>query len=326
MKNLRNILAGILMVCSCISLSAQEGSESKGTPIIVIFSNFHTGIGSTDSDRGFGLDRSYLGYQYELTDDLQIKAVMDIGKSSNVNDYHRIAYIKNAMITWKHNALTLNAGMIPLTSTDFQEKYWGHRYIMKTFLTQYKFGDSADLGVSAAYAFNDWFSADVMISNGEGFKKVQVNDGLLYGVGATITPLEGLSLRLYAGLNEGTLDNEEDTFNFSSMLGYKNKIFNVAAEYNMMQNTGFAADADLTGISFYGAANLTNTTEVYARYDMMSSKDDWNINSDMSAIIAGMQFKLNKYVKLAPNFRMNMPKADGADNTCFAYISCQFSL
>ncbi len=325
MKQLKLILAGLFM-CTCVSLSAQENNAPKGEPIIVIFSNFHTGFGSYNDDRGFGIDRSYLGYQYQLTDELQIKAVMDVGKSSDVGDYQHIAYIKNAMVSWKIGALTLNAGIIPLTATDFQEKYWGHRYIMKTFLTQYKFGDSADIGLSAAYKFNDWLSADVMVSNGEGFKKIQSNDGLLYGLGATITPAEGLTLRLYAGLNEGATAADDDIFNFSSLLGYKGDSFYLAAEYNIMQNTKYVKGADMDGFSVFGAVNLNKTAEIYARYDQIASKDDWNIAKDESAIIVGMQFKLNDYIKLAPNFRMNMPKADGADNKCMAYISCQFSL
>ena len=47
---------------------------------------------------------------------------------------------------------------------------------------------------------------------------------------------------------------------------------------------------------------------------------------DESAAIIGAQFKLGKYVKIAPNFRMNMPKADGAKNGYSAYVNCYFGL
>ena len=43
-------------------------------------------------------------------------------------------------------------------------------------------------------------------------------------------------------------------------------------------------------------------------------------------MIAGLQFKLGKYVKIAPNFRMNIPKAEGVDNKYMGYISCYFGL
>ena len=44
------------------------------------------------------------------------------------------------------------------------------------------------------------------------------------------------------------------------------------------------------------------------------------------AAILGAQFKLGKYVKVAPNFRMSMPKADGADHKYAAYVSCYFGI
>ena len=31
--------------------------------------------------------------------------------------------------------------------------------------------------------------ADAIVVNGEGYKKIQKNDGLMYGIGATITPI-----------------------------------------------------------------------------------------------------------------------------------------
>ena len=84
------ILASIL-ACTCVSASAQESKkeEPKGKAIVQVFGNFHSGFGHDNNDRGFELDRSYLGYQYDLGKGLQIKGVMDIGQSNDVNDYHR---------------------------------------------------------------------------------------------------------------------------------------------------------------------------------------------------------------------------------------------
>ena len=170
------ILAGLL---ACIGISAQaqdvKTMEPKGKAIVQVFGNFHTGFGAENDDRGFELERSYLGYEYNLGKGLSVKGVMDIGKSSDVSDYQRIAYIKNAMVSWKKGALTLNGGLISTTQFNFQEKFWGYRYIMKSFQDEYKFGSSADLGISVAYKFADWVSADAIIVNGEGYKKIQKN-------------------------------------------------------------------------------------------------------------------------------------------------------
>lgn len=321
------ILAGIL-ACTSIASQAQDAKkdEPKGKAIVQVFGNFHSGFGKENNNRGFDLERSYLGYEYKLGGGLSVKGVMDIGKSSDVSDYQRIAYIKNAMLSWKTGNLTVNGGLISTTQFNFQEKFWGYRYIMKSFQDQYKFGSSADLGVSVAYKFSEWISADAVVLNGEGYKKVQKNDGLNYGLGLTVTPVKGLQARVYMGLNEASDPTKEDVVNMAAFLGYKTETFTIGAEYNYMQNASNVKDADQYGYSVFGSVNLRKSVSLYARFDDLASKDDWNIKKDEQAAIIGAQFKLGKYVKIAPNFRMNMPKTDGADNKYSAYVSCYFGL
>ena len=319
------ILAGLL---ACIGITAQaqdaKVEEPKGKAIVQMFGNFHSGFGAENDNRGFELERSYLGYEYKLNKELSVKGVMDIGKSNDVSDYQRIAYIKNAMVSWKKGKMTLNGGLISTTQFNFQEKFWSYRYIMKSFQDQYKFGNSADLGLSAAYKFADWISADAIIVNGEGYKKIQKNDGLNYGVGVTLTPVKGLNVRLYGGLNEGSENGKEDIKNLAAFIGYKCETFAIGAEYNYMQNASNKDGADQSGYSLYASTKLSKTADIYARFDDLNSKNDWNIAKDEQAAILGAQFKLGKFVKVAPNFRMRMPKADGADNKYSAYVNCYF--
>jgi len=316
------LIATSVMACLCMTSQAQEVKEEiKGKAIVQVFGNLHSGFGSANDDRGFELDRSYLGYEYKIGKQLSIKGVMDIGKSGSVTDYHRLAYIKNAMVTWKTGNLTLCGGLISTTQFNYQEKAWGYRYIMKSFQDQYKFGSSADLGISATYKINDWISADAIIVNGEGYKKIQVNDGLNYGLGLTLTPVKGLSARLYGGLNEGANDQQKDIMNYAIFLGYKTDRISIGAEYNDMKNAGYVEDADKHGFSVYASGKLTKRTDLYARFDDLSGNTD-----EESALLFGLQMKLGSYVKIAPNFRINMPKADGADNLYSAYISCYFGL
>ncbi len=319
------ILAGLI---ACIGISAQaqdaKNEEPKGKAIVQVFGNFHTGLGEESDDRGFELERSYLGYEYKFGNGLSVKGVMDIGKSSDVSDYQRIAYIKNAMISWKTGNLTLNGGLISTTQFNVQEKFWGYRYIMKSFQDKYKFGSSADLGISAAYKFTDWISADVIIVNGEGYKKIQKNDGFNYGCGITLTPTKGLLIRLYGGLNESGEIGKQDIANAAAFMGYKNDKFTVGAEYNYMKNASNNEETDQSGYSVFASVNLPKNISLYARFDDLFSKNDWNKEKDESSAILGAQFKLGKYVKIAPNFRMTMPKADGAKDVYSAYVNCYF--
>ena len=319
------ILAGIL-ACMGIATQAQDvkTEEPKGKAIVQVFGNFHSGFGETNNDRGFELERSYLGYEYKLGDGLSVKGVMDIGKSSDVSDYQRIAYIKNAMVSWKKGNFTLNGGLISTTQFNFQEKFWGYRYIMKSFQDEYKFGSSADLGLSASYKFADWVSADAIIVNGEGYKKIQKNDGLNYGLGLTLTPVKGFQVRLYGGLNESGQDGKSDVVNMAAFAGYKCDRFTIGAEYNHMLNASNTKGNDQFGYSAFASVKVAKNADIYARFDDLYSKNDWNISKDEQAAIIGAQFKLGKYVKVAPNFRMSMPKADGAKNEYSAYVSCYF--
>ena len=84
-----------------------------------------------------GLQRCYLGYEYKLGDRLTMKGVMDFGRSADVDDHQRIGYLKYAMVSWKTANLTLNGGLIPTTQFHFQEKFWGCRYIRKSFQDEY---------------------------------------------------------------------------------------------------------------------------------------------------------------------------------------------
>ena len=310
-----------------VNAMAQEvAEEPKGKAIIQVFANSHAGFGADKDNLGFELDRSYLGYQYSLDKGLQIKAVMDVGKPSDVDDYHYVAYIKNAQVSWKTGGLTLDGGMISTTQFKTQEKFWGYRYIMKSFQDEYKFGSSADLGISASYQFAPWVSADAIIVNGEGYKKVQVKDGLQYGLGATFTPVKGLSLRLYGSVNEWDAGATTKAYNWATFAGYQHKYFSLGAEYNIFQNAKFVNDNDLYGVSVYGSATLSKMVNLFARYDNLWSKNDYNIANDKSVAILGAQIKLGKYVKIAPNFRMHIPALDGAKNAYSAYVSCYFGI
>lgn len=318
------VLLTSVLACMCMATQGQETKpqEPKGKAIVQVFSNFNFG----KERKAFELERTYLGYEHNFGGGLSIKGVMDVGKSSNVEDYHRIAYIKNALLQWEKGNLTFNGGLISTTQFNFQEKFWGYRYIMKSFQDEYKFGSSADLGVSVAYKFGDWLSADAIIVNGEGYKKVQKEDGLNYGLGMTITPLKGWQIRLYGAINEKTEDNQKNIINLSAFTGYKNQRFSIGAEYSLIKNSSFKNEADQNGYSLFASIKLNEHTDLYARIDELFSKDDWNIAKDETSAIIGAQFKVSKYVKIAPNFRINIPKASGEDNVYMGYINCYFGL
>ena len=328
MKNIYLII--ILVVSSIGYIYANDG---KGEAVITIFSDFHSGFGSSNKDRGFGLERAYIGYGYKLPQDLEIKAVMDFGISDDVNDSHRIGFIKNAFLRWKSGELTLSGGMISTTQFKFQESFWGKRYVMKSFQDEYGFGSSADLAVSAEYKVNRFISLDGIVANGEGYKQVQVDDGLLYGVGLTAGYFKGFVFRAYASYNEAADGVKTDVevwyrgeVNLACFAGFRNKIVSVGAEYNVMMNSGFVNDADRSGTSVYATVNLNDNIGLYGRLDYLSSKESWDKISEGMAGIVGLELKFGKYIKLSPNFRIWKPSDNSIKNQAYFYMNASFAL
>lgn len=59
---------------------------------------------------------------------------------------------------------------------------------------------------------------------------------------------------------------------------------------------------------------------------MLSSKNDWNKDADGMAGMLGAEFKLGKYVKLAPNVRLWSPKAEGGKLSSYVYLNASFAI
>lgn len=304
----------------------KKSREKKGSGKVILtgFANFNVQSHGGDTKVGFQLDRTYLGYEHSFNNGIKIRGVIDFGKPSATDDYNYLAYIKNAYISWTRKGLTISGGMISTTQFNMQEKFWGRRYIMKSYQDQYKFGASADLGISVAYNFADWVSGDFIVVNGEGYKKIESNRGLLYGLGFTFTPIENFKIRLYGGLNDSALDGESDRYNYAALVGYKNDKFTLAGEFNMLQNANNVSGQNLLGCSVYGSAKVHKLIDVYARYDYLTSNSNW-ASDDKSAVIAGFEIIPCKYVKISPNFRMDIPE-HGGELKYMGYISCYFGL
>ena len=320
---MKKFLLIALATCLGLSAQAQNTTEPKGKAIVHVFGDFHSALEADSNNRGFFLERSYLGYEYKLEEGLTLTAIMDVGSSKDVTDMQRIAFVKNAMVSWKKDKFTINGGIIPTKQIEFQELLWGYRYIMQSYQGQYGYSSSADLGVSATYALDD-LSIDATILNGEGYKKLQQGDGLYYGVGLTLSPIKGLFVRVYGCLNESGNKEQSNSANYTLFVGYKTDIVTFGAEHSRMYNTAYTEGADLFGYSLYTNITLSPKTNFYARFDNIDTNHSLNALKAQQVVTVGAQFKLGKYVKLAPNVKFNMPKAEGAKEHCTAYLNFFF--
>lgn len=320
------IFALVAMMAGTMSANAQQQKDQpKGNAIVTVFGDAGVGFGDDGVNAlGFNLERAYLGYQYKLNSNWKAKVVYDMGKGDD-NALQRLGYVKNAEIDYSCGRWSVNIGLTSTAQFNMQEKFWGHRYVYKSMMDQCKWGSSADLGVMAAYKATDWLSADLSVFNGEGYKKIQSDDQMLYGVGLTLIPLDNLTVRLYGDMK--TYKDTTNQYDVAIFAGYKTKSFRIGAEYNMQLNHGGAEGRDLQGLSVYGAVAVGQNGEVYARYDLGNSQadDTWHYGQDGQTAILGFHYQANKILSVSPNMRMN--QAAGSDKlSVYACVSMKINL
>ncbi len=320
-------LAIAMFLLLCLNLFSQETASNdkrpgdslkkevfkfSGKPIVLLYTNFHYGFANAMGNTGFELERSYFGYQFNISSDWSAKVVFDIGNPKlSGSDLERIAYVKNAMISWTPGKFTLNAGLVGLEQVSLQEKFFGYRYIMKSFQDEYKFGTTADMGIVAKYKFANWVSADVTFINGEGYKKLQADNKFRYGAGITLNPCKLLTFRVYYDRADhqdvDTLGKAQE--NLSLFLGLKNDYFSVGAEWNDLFNANFVNAKHQYGSSLYFRIKLPKNFELFGRWDYLFSNNDWNLAKDGQIAFLGFQYSPIKYVKIAPNCQMEITKS-----------------
>ena len=211
--------------------------------------------------------------------------------------------------------LTVKTGSISTSIFNFQEEFWTHSYVMKTL-----FGYTESKGFSASYRFTDWVSADAIIMPIKGDEMIN------YRFGVTFMPFQGFNLRFYGGLNDCSDIYKSTTINIAAFIGYKCENFAFGLELNQVLNSSYIYGKDYYGYCAFASVRMTHFADLYIRFDDIHSKDNWNIHRDEQSAVLGMQFKLGENIKIAPNFKMINPKAEGVGRRYFAYVNCSIVL
>jgi hypothetical protein len=298
-----------------------------------VFANYHSNLNSdkvNELDEAMELTRAYLGYKAKISEYFSAKIVMDVTNSSGKYD----TYLKNAELGFKKGKLALNMGLISTSQFKVQEKFWGYRYLRKSFQDQYKYNSSADVGISASYELNKIFSVDAIVQNGEGYKNIDPTHTYRGGIGATIK-YEPIIFRLYYDVSAKT---DISRHNISSFIAYSyKKKFRIGAEYNYQLNNSFIENYNMFGYSIYSTYVINPKFEVFARYDNSMSNvvegpnyrpdiepQAWNVNRDEQAAIIGLQYQPVKRVKIAANYRRTLSALKDSEGVDWVYVNLEF--
>jgi hypothetical protein len=342
MKKMKSIL-GLLLMTLCLGSMAQKTTEFKpsGKATGKVFFNYHYDMtDGAEQESSFEIKRAYFGYNYNIAKGLKASITLDVSKNDGGSDY--TAYLKKAQLEWKASPVVkVSLGMISSVQFNEQEKFWAYRYIMKSFNDQYGFGPSADVGIKANFKLSDVFSANAFIINGEGYKKVQDEDGKQKVGASLIYKHKGLIAKVYADVNSGKMVTEgggEKDVTVSALatfVGYKfSDKFRLAAEYNKLVNgekySKVAEDKDLEGLSIYSTYTFNKKWEVFGRYDNLSSNklegetEKWNLAKNGNAITTGVQYAPTKGVRMAFNYRNFAHKDSSKEDQSQIFVNFEF--
>jgi hypothetical protein len=326
-------LLSTMLVLFLSHLWAQDEFKPSGNATGKVFSNFHYIL--KDNRSAFQLQRAYLGYNYNLSEQFSTSVIFDVGTpeisvmdTSVRTSLDYTAYVKIASLTYKKGNLKIDAGMVGLVQMKLQEQYWTRRYIYKSFQDWSGMGTTADLGTVITYKFADFLSADLTVRNGEGYKKLENDNVLRSGLGITFSPsIKGLVIRGFYDYTE----KQEAQFTIAHFIGYQDERLSVGAEYNIQLNSNDTKDHTLMGASVYGGYYVTDKTEVFGRYDNMTSNtpeegtEHWNIRKDGHLVIGGLQFSPVKKVQFALDYQGFIPSDKNKDITHSVFFNMQFS-
>ena len=221
MKN-KKIVAISFILFAWLNIHAQQDTtfESHGNPIIQVFGVAdYNATEDADKGYGFGFGRAHLGYQYLFDRDWSAKIILDRGRPTSVGEitvndtagnelnvtqsvqegsYYTMT-LKFATLTWQVTPkLRIEGGGILQNHYITQERFWGYRYVAKTFQDRYFHTPSGDLGFIAYYRLNETFALDAALTNGEGFRSDQDPYGKVKtAAGLDLTPGNHFQSRIY---------------------------------------------------------------------------------------------------------------------------------
>ncbi len=304
------IITLLLFFGTGFQVMSQDEFKPVGKPIVRIFGNFHHGISkSVNEFNAFEIKRAYLGYQFQLNEHFKTVVKIDIGSPKDLGEnstIYRYAYFKNAYIQYKTNKFWINAGVINMSQFDLQEKNWSHRYIWNSYQDKYKYGPKADIGLMFGYNLLNNLSMDLTVTNGEGYKKPQLDDKFKYAAGLTWNISTNWISRVYYDII--TESSPRQTLSYYLGYNYEDH-FHLGGEIVYGYNESFEEDHDRFGFSVFGMYDLNKKWEVFCRYDHLASNTledfdtSWNNSNDGRAIIGGLQFQPQKFLKLSLNYQ-----------------------
>jgi hypothetical protein len=351
------LFIGISINLQVVGQEPDNTFKPSGKPIIQVFGNFdYNATENAQKKYGFWFGRAHLGYEYQFSQQLSGKIIIDMGRpttvgqievtdangkqlnvtnTSTAGSYYTMT-LKFASLQWKPSEhFNIQAGGILQNHYMTQERFWGYRYVAPTFQDKYFGIPSSDLGLIAYYKASEKFGFDVALTNGEGFRFDQDAYGdVKIASGIDFNPVKGLQTRFFYDNTKSKNPLKpavQQLFSFFTGYKYADK-FRIGGEYNYRMNHLNINDHDLFGWSFYGSYSVWKNTELFARFDLLQANtlngaaNNWDYQNTGKAYIAGIHYNLEKGVSVSLNYQGWQPEDDNLNFQHHIVMSFEYKI
>jgi hypothetical protein len=327
---MKKIFAFLLFTVTILQTINSQTTEITGKPVAEIFTDFHLNLSDTSKTTGFGLNRAFFGYNFLPGGNFSGSVIVNIGSPDELSPgavRRRYAYFREASLSWTKERINVSFGITGTRIFNYQQKFWGKRYIANTYQSLNGYGFIADLGVVMDYKISDIISADVSLANGEGYTELQLDNSVKTSVGITITPIKQLALRFYGDIDKPKGIWQSTLVGFA---GFKSELITVGAEISFKSNLDMVAGHNAWGVSGTGAINITKKADLFVRYDYSTSlvvpgeNLQWNNKKDGSLLIFGLERIMSQNVKIALDYQGTFPYSPERQKSDAIYVNALF--
>ena len=219
---------------------------------------------------GFWVRRMYLTFDRNLTESLATRIRFEANSPGDFTSSAKLEpFFKDLYIRWRKNAHDVYLGISPTPTWNVLEGIWGYRSVEKTPLDLQRFGRSRDFGVSFRGALDSERKVryHAMIANGSSTKG-ETNAGKKVMGALAFYPTNSFLFEVYADYEDRPGDTDRSTYQaFTAFTSDRGRV-GLQAVRQRRDVTGAEA-LDLDVASVFGVFELTDTLNLFTRYDRM---------------------------------------------------------
>jgi len=315
----------LLIIFSIIGFIFAEGEISGVT---------YFDYSATDTKSAFNMQRQYFGYSGEVSDKVSYKILFDVGRTNLgttqdkegdeiSEDTRLVTFLKKAQVNYKSSFGKFNFGLIGMNTYVVQESNWGYRFIEKSALDKYGFSGTADIGVGVSRSLIDNLNLSLLLVNGEGFKKPQMDEYHKIAFNATYGESK---LNKNDGYNAGivytTESTDADPITMASVFGgFARMGLRLGGEYDLLIKGSVESNIISVNANYTAKDNI----DIFARYDIFDDNDNTSKNGK-NYLITGIILACEGDISVAPNIRIvNYENTDKGAETEYK-VNFQFKL